>query len=418
MFASSQGLGMILCGLLLLQVGCSATTASSGSSASDTASDSDTETTVTADTADRVTTVAGALIPAIGSSTSTSFSPLTRAVSYGDSDDFSTYTSDSNIAYLQDIFGANLSGPVTQVRVLLSQFSNTLDNVLTLDASAACNVSASAVTSAGFDTLAALTDSDSVTLPFYGAVLNGSTGDRRFDCVLTSGAETIVYGQDSTGTISIAHMSLADNTNTESADTRGDTQRLAQIVYATYAEATEDSGTAAYLDLQYAQATLYNGVDGTFGNDDDVSFKSRSRITGRVELTSAGAAAAAQGDFTVTKFDQSPTPEGDPSTTVTRTYGRGGFGNTESALFTIDSTVDAFASIPGTFCIQQSGTTLARVESTDCTTLETAFAWGSATFPFTISPSIGADYEDKTFFAGDSTDLIASDLSNFTIPTY
>ena len=95
-------------------------------------------------------------------------------------------------------------------------------------------------------------------------------------------SETTVYGENSSGTLRIAIMSDTSETNTEEVATRGDTRRIRSVTYATYHEASESSETVGYLDLQYAQSTDYNGVDDAFATSDDVIFKSRSRIVGRV----------------------------------------------------------------------------------------------------------------------------------------
>lgn len=262
----------------------------------------------------------------------------------------------------------------------------------------------------------ALTDAATTELAFYDEIANGTTGDRDFDCVAEEDTETTVYGENSSGTLRVAMMSDISETNTEEVATRGDSRQLRSVTYATYHEASESAGTVGYLDLQYGQSTDYNGVDDSFATSDDVIFKSRSRIIGRVVFDSAGDVSQAFGDFTITKVDVSG-----GTTTVTQTLGRGELTDAGSSLFSINSDVGSLSSIPGTFCIQTpSGTddVPAIVDSTNCTSYEADFAWGSTAFPYTLSPSIEQDYDDRDFFENDSTDMIASDGSNFSIPTY
>lgn len=381
----------------------------SSSSVLDTADAGDTAGDSTLDTANLATHVyssADALLLSVaGDSGSSSESAL---LTYSPDGDWTTYTSTENVAYLEEIFGADLSGPVTQVRVLLDQFSSDLTSLISIDAALDCTGTT------------ALTDADSVEVAFLGTLDNGDAGDRNFDCFSQSSEQALIYGSSSDGVVRIASTSDTTSDNSQEVETRGDQERLMQVVLTSYAEVSESDTNVGYLDLQYAQATVYNGVDDTFGTDDDMVFRSRSRITGRVEYDAEGNAVIGEGDFTVTKYDAASTPEGDPYTIVTQTMGRGSYGDGEYSLFSIDSTVTDFATIPGSFCLQASASVAVPevAASSNCSALETGFAWGDATFPFDLTPSVSATFEDNGYFEGDDVDLIATDGSNFIVPTY
>ena len=331
---------------------------------------------------------------------------LTKAVTYSSSTNWLTYLDSTNAYVLTDVFGDPDETPqvVTKIRILVEQFGNSLETLLATDPDINCTGAT------------VLTDAATTELAFYDEITNGTTGDRDFDCVTEEDSETTVYGENSSGTLRIAIMSDTSETNTEEVATRGDTRRIRSVTYATYHEASESSETVGYLDLQYAQSTDYNGVDDAFATSDDVIFKSRSRIVGRVIFDLLGEASQAFGDFTVTKVDVSG-----GTTTVTQTLGRGELTDAGYSLFNINSDVSSLSSIPGTFCIQTPDGTddvPAIADSSNCTSYETNYAWGSTAFPYTLSPSIEQDFDDRAFFENDSTDMIASDESNFTIPTY
>lgn len=367
----------------------------------------------TAQLSTRMQAVASALVPSItvnaaSSSGSSTRSKALQSSTVGTSDEWVVYTDDANSHVLTDVFGDPAVAPavVTKIRVLLAQFANTVGGLVAQDAKLACVGGK------------ALNEGDTVTIPFYGAISNGTATDRRFDCHATesgTSTETRLYGQDSSGAIRIVTMSDVTSTNTEDAATRGDTQRLLQVVASTYAEATSGDTTTAYLDLQYAQATLYPGLDVTAGTADDIIFKSRSRITGRAVLDASGKPSLAAGEFVVTKYDLHS------GTTVTQVIGRGDYGTDGYSWFHIDSDVSGVVAIPRSFCLQgaNSGTGIpTQAAESNCASLETVLAWGTESFPFTITPELVTRFDAITFFAGNDTDLISNDGSNFTIPTY
>ena len=354
-------------------------------------------------------TAAGGLVPLMTGSGNSSVSDF--AISYGEDSSWAIYL-DADLYYvLTDVFGDPNVEPavVTKIRVLLDQFTSRLSDIISSDADLTC-------TGAG---ATAFSGSDEIQIAFYGTVSNGTSSDRLFDCLLTSASETILYGQDASGILYVAQMSDTTSTNTEETSTRGDQETIKQVVLTRYLQQTESGNTAAYLDMQYAQSTIYNGVDDDFdATDDNVVFKSRSRITGRVVLDSSGALSDAAGDFSVTKYDQGVNQDLSTYTIVTQTMGRGEFGTDQFSIFTIDSNAGSLSGTQQTFCIQQTSSGLpANADSTNCTAYESAYAW-STTFPFTPAPAIPESFEAKDFFAGDNTDMIANDGSNFTIPTY
>lgn len=388
-----------------LAAGCgSSTTSSSGGT------ETGTTTTGTIDTtelATRINSVASALVPDITNSSGNASVSAGKSITYGASDQWSLYTDTDNNYVLTDIFGSADVDPrvVTKIRVLLDQLSSTVSDIFTQDPSITC---ANAT---------ALNEGDTISIAFYGDLSNGTSTDRHFSCISADSNATTIYGRDSSGIVRIVTMSDTTSTNTEDVATRGDEVRIRSVISTTYAEQTETESTVSYLDLNFAHSTVYNGVDSIFDNSDDVLFKSRSRITGRAVLDANGTPSLGTGDFTVTKYDYT----GSGSAIVTKALGRGSYGSSDNILFKIDSNVSALASDPGTFCIQvpSGGSGLPTLDaSSDCSTLETALAWGTSTFPYTLSPSIDADFETKVFFEGDNTDMVANDGSNFTIPTY
>lgn len=407
-FRTVSVLSMLLLSLAIIN--CSSSSTSVTDDTTDDTSDSDTTTTTidAENVAVHVEAAASALLPDITTSDEPS---LVKAVTYGDSTAWDTYTSEINSVYLEDIFGNNESGPVTQVRVLISQFAgDVLEYIFSTDPDADCT-----------DATALTSDSDTIDITFYGAIDNGTSDNRFFRCYVGGETGGVVYGVDNDGVIHVAYAETDNSENDELPEVRGDRVAIMQVVMAQYAETTEDDVSVAYLDLQYTHATIYNGTDGDFDADDDnMEFKSRSRITGRITLDSDGNPEDATGDFQVTKYDSSQNESLERYTNVTKTIGRGSYGSGDASLFKIDS--DSFPEIPGTFCLQTPSEGTSTIpefaESTECTALEVNFAWGDATFPFDLSPALDADFDDKEFFEDDAETLIASDGSNFTIETY
>lgn len=203
--------------------------------------------------------------------------------------------------------------------------------------------------------------------------------------------------------------------NTADVEIRGEDTLQRQVIYTTYSEESEGEDTVAYLDLQYNQSSLYEGADGAFNTDDDVVFRNRSRITGRTVLNDEGEPTMGTGDFIVTKHDVSDYD------IITKTIGRGSYGESEYSLFKINSDASSLAGLGRTFCVQvpDNGTSIpGYADPANCVDLETTYAWETAAFPFTLTPSVDETFDDKSFFEGNDTDLVASDGSNFTMPVY
>lgn len=334
----------------------------------------------------------------------------------GTADEWSTYTTLNDGNNLTEIFGPsdNGTGVVTRIRVLVYQFSQRIGDIFTQDPDVDCTGAT------------ALTDSSTLTVAFYGELDNGAATNRNYDCFADEtgdmGEQLTAYGRDSSGAIHVAVMTETNTANTEETATRGDTVKISSSAIATYGEADESDTTAGYLDLQFAHATVYNGPDGIFDTDDDMLFKSRSRATGRVTLDDAGEALTGAGEFSVTKFDQSATPENTIHITLTQALGRGDFGTGGYALFKINSTEGGIEDLARTFCIQtpSDGTSIptAASDATSCDVYETAHAWDDATFPFTLTPAWETAFDDNAYYAGDDTDLISNSGDNFVMPTY
>lgn len=400
-------------GFIITIMACAATTESALTGGTETGStDPDTN-------AAHIGSAAEALVLSVedsGSGSSLS-AALTRYVIDGTSADWDLYLDSDNSYVLTDIFGSADVEPrvVTKLRVLIDQFQGTVDTLVGRDPDFEC------------DEAEALSDQgDTIEISFYGEIDNGAADDRAFDCVVneneTEGEEVvIVYGVDDDGAIHFAKMGDSLQTNTQETATRGDQTQFYVVKHSTYAEVDEGGETVGYLDLNFSHASVYNGPDDAFGTADDVVFKSRSRITGRVTLDDDGDITGGAGEFNVIKFDAGQNQSNSTYEIVTQTMGRGDFTSGGYALFAVDSDVDGVEDADGTYCIQTptdgSGLPL-YADATNCTALETAFAWGTATFPFDLAPAIAATFEDNDFFKGDDVDMIETDGGNFTLPTY
>lgn len=361
----------------------------------------------------KVDAVASALVPLMTlDSANPSSSADLLGFTYGTSDDWSVYLEETNLVVLTDIFGEVDPGeaPQTRVRVVLDQFKSTANAILSSDKNLSCSGSE------------ALNEGDTIEIAFFGVIANGTSDNRHFDCLYEpeygSGTETTIYGQDEDGTVRIVNMADHIYENTEETETRGNNTRNLSVIYAIFSEATEANDTAGYLDLQYTQATIYEGVDGVHITDDDVIFKSRTRITGRATLDASGDPQDGLGDFAVTKYDKGFNEAGgDPWIFTTKSIGRGSYGDGESSLLNIDSDAVPNEVQAGIYCIQHATDELpSHAGSDNCSAYETAVPWTGNTFPFTLSPEVEADFESKSFF--EASDLISNTGDNFEIPTY
>lgn len=396
---------LFLC-VLLSHAHCGGSSSVSGTETGSTTSGVNTSTLAT-----RVESVADSLVPSMNaSSSSSSLSAMTRLITFGSDEDWATFIDEDNSYLITDVFGGEEEAPevVTKIRVLLGNLQGTLESLFSTDEDFSCTGGS------------VLDEGDTLEVAFYGELSNGTSDDRLFDCTNTgSNDETFLYGQDSDGVVRIVEMSENTSTNTEQTETRGDTTQFYQSIFTTYAEATESEQTVVYLDLQYVQATVYNGLDDEFGTSDDVVFKSRTRIVGRATLDDDGNVSSSTGDFSVIKYDEGVNEDESTYTITTQTFGRGGYEDGEVSLFRIETDASAAADSSGTFCLEHATDTLpSATDTAECESLEEAFAWEDAEFPFTVSPSLEEVFESNVLFEDDDEDLIANDGSNFTIPTY
>lgn len=363
-----------------------------------------------------------ALIPTVTvAGLSEMISLLPKAVTYETADTWAnTYLTDDYSYLLTDIFGDpdEVPAPATRIRVVSGNVENRFEEIFTADPDITCE-------GLGTDIL---NEGDEIDIAFYGSIANGTEEDRFFDCVIPDDGhgQAIIYGKDADENIRVVVMSVSEGVNEIDPDIRGDAVEFYSVIYATYGEVSEtvevedenDTVYSGFIDIQYTQATIYNGADNNFDEtDDNVLFKSSTRIAGKIEYSTEDNVTldSAEGDFKVIKYDSSPGFQ-----TTTQTAGRGSFGSSEYAIFRIETDNDALADAEGIYCIQQSadveGVPAAVDETENCEPLEAQYAWGEDAFSFDLSPAIEAAFEDNELFT--ETDLIADNGSNFTIPEY
>jgi hypothetical protein len=348
--------------------------------------------------------VASALVPLMVSSVGSSLRQ--DVISYGGETEWNVYLAKNNLHVLTDIFGSASVSPavVTKLRVLIDQFKSTLQSMFYTDTDFSCKGAS------------AFNPGNSFLVAFFGTLQNGSSSDRPYDCIKTSSGQTLIYGRNDQGTVSVIVQQNTTATNTEQTTERGSIVHIKSITHAVYEEATESGAAVAYLDLQYAQATTYSGADGSLlSRADNVVFKSRSRMTGRAVLNSSGDVSSGLGEFVVTKYDASPSLT---TAVVTQAKGRGNFASEKKSLFALNSNSSGLPGSAQTFCVQASSTLPSLASSVDCSPFEFDFAWKGHSFPFTPSPALAENFESMAFFKGDNVDLIADDGNNFSIPTY
>lgn len=330
-------------------------------------------------------------------------------LTFGTDEEWETYLGPSNIGLIGDIFGDPDKGfrTVTKIRVLLEQFRDNIDRIVSRDEEMDCAPTTP------------LSDRDTIDVAFYGGISNGTSGDRHFDCFFEEDGNLTVYGKDSLGNIRIITMSEEIVSNSVDIPARGDAYKVWAVVFATYAERAETDGSFAYVDLQFAHSSQYKGTDGLYGTSDDMTFKSRTRVTGRASPGQCGEDIPGSGEFTSTRFDRMSgayPPEVSPEG-VTKTIGRGDYGPNQFSLFRIDSNEWSVVQIPRTFCLkfplEESGLP-SPSDPANCSAFENAFAWGTIEFPFPFSPSLEASFEEKPFF--EASDLIGDAGEGFVIP--
>lgn len=360
----------------------------------------------------RVKNVASALVPDMNEASNTESLAASNTITYRSSDDWAAYLENNNVGYLTDIFGdpgVGLDSP-TKIRVLLDDYRDKLEAIFSVDQNIDCT---------GGEVL---DEGDDLQVAFYGLVSNGTAGDRYYNCIReqTDGyTYTALYGKDSSNVVRVIYLSdnVVANTN-ENVNGAGAYVREMRVMNSAYAEVkASDDDRTGYLDLQYATAVVYSGLDAEFGSSDDVIFKARSRITGEAGVDAEGIASFGDGDFTVTKYDYGLNNDSEWSTTSTKSVGRGSYVSGSFSLFNIDAS--PLEDVAGIYCIQNPTSGLpAYAEPANCVSLENAYSWTASSFPFTIDPEIEENFEDKPFFNDDDEDLISSDGENFIIPEY
>ncbi|MDO8493877.1 MAG: hypothetical protein Q7S68_00875 [Deltaproteobacteria bacterium] len=365
----------------------------------------------------KIKAAASALVPSVTSGTNTSLSaPLSSVSKYsidGDAD-WDQFTSAANKQKLIDIFGPGegAGAPQTSIRSTISLYRSMVAMTLETDPEITCDGSGSK----------SLTEGDTITVPFFGSIANGTSANRAFDCYTEQIDSADVryftlYGVDAEGIVRIVKMSdiLEANTNGE-----GTFSRSYSILTASFAEVVEGSNTRFSLDIQYSLAVIYNGDDATFQTADDASFKIRTRITGEAVLDSNNSPLLGVGDFQVTKYESGVYDVGGSYANATKAIGLGDYGAGEASLLAIDSNVSSLAGAGGTFCVAKADANDAvpdKIAADECSSLNSAFAW-TGDLLFTLAPVLNATFTDKSFFNGDNTDLISNSGSNFTIPSY
>lgn len=353
--------------------------------------------------------VSSALIPSIDSvSNSNSNLNFSNLISYQSSSDWDIFLENDTV--ITDVFAAPNEGDdvVTKLRVILRNSGSSLQSIFNTDADLNC-LGASE-----------LNVSTTIELPFLGEFSNGTVANPRFSCVKEQSGQTEIYGQGEDEVFRWALMDDGTSANTEMSDVRGSQVNASQIIYVEYAESNNLNSTEVFISLQYVQATIYSGVDDIFGTNDDVTFKSRTLIVGNANVTSEEVVGLATGDFLVTSTGQSPNQDNNPISVTTKTIGRGSYGEDEYSIFRIHSDVsEELTQAQGYFCLQHNESSNPQsTESSNCESVETDFAWGTTSFPFTIVSTINQDFEQMEFFENNDTDLIANDGSNFMLPDY
>lgn len=373
-------------------------------------------------------TSASALIPtfsSIGSSSSISKTYV--------SDDIWNDLKGSSV--LSDIFSSPDDGfdTVTKLRVMIESFSSLIEQ----------NIGSGDDSVFSCEGKTKLADGQTIAIDFFDIAADKS----EFQCLTENEAGTedgagcgtshdfTIFGKDINGIIRLVWMS--DNCEENKTQNSGAYATNKSVLYATFKE--EDGAELNFfLDLQYAQATIYwneNPTDATNNN----LFKSRSRVTGSVTL-SGSTPTDSLGQFSVTKYDmdgidgQNPhNSDGEDIAGVTKVTGRGrpyeSGDDAAYSIFSANTTWTGFDYVSQNtiyrFCLETSNTDEHSIpglasDSGHCAQFENSLPWDvevyKKTFPFSLSPALAAEYsEDELFF--EEEDLIASDGSNFEIPS-
>lgn len=343
---------------------------------------------------------------------------------YGTEDAWADYikgNDGNNIWLITDIFGDPDEAPavVTKIRVLLDAFEHQMKLLYSHDPKIEC-VGAELLDEEN-------TINNTIEVAFYGEIDNGTTEDRFFDCIKRmdnpegdNNKAFILYGYDAEGVMRIVNMSEMtyniDTTDQYYVPERGKLGKLFQVVMVTYAEDQSDAGTKGYLDLKYAQATIYLGQDEA-DPFDNVVFKSATSITGEAELDSDNHVISGQGDFSVTKYDRGVnSSDNSVWTQTTQTIGRGGYDDGDFSLFRINSTASQLEDPDQIFCLEhEEGALPSYTDGSNCASLVDDYPW-TTEFPFDLEPKIEKIFAEKPFIEDDGVDMISDSGDNFAMP--
>lgn len=367
---------------------------------------------------------ASALIPQISTVSASDLSKLgsgAAALTYQTEEEWNEILRDLD-SQLENIFGPREGSNdriETKLRVLIHVFAaETIAFILENDPGVTC------------EGAEVLNEGDSLQIPFYGEISNGSAEDRWFECLY----ESYVYGLTSDGTLRIVRIGEFVWGTLRFKEERGEEGTYKEVVHVIYNEELEGEGITASLDLQVATWINYEGPDlDVTQTTDNVSFRTRSRITGRVAFDATDTVKDAVGDFSATSSEKYPESSATPHTitdadgstqlvvrephSLLQTAGRGSYASGGTLLFNIDYNLPSFDGNEGIYCLTvPSSGNPQYTDPSNCAGLETRFAWGDFAFPFGLTPAIEEAFEKVPLYAED--ELISDSADNFVVPEY
>ncbi|MDO8519812.1 MAG: hypothetical protein Q7T11_06580 [Deltaproteobacteria bacterium] len=342
----------------------------------------------------------------------TKFRALTGG--YQSSADWQELLEEDDGDYMANIFGpVDISKGINRIRNLNVYVRDLIQAIVDDDPEFICD---------GAD---ALSEGDLLDIAFFDDLDNGTSDDRKFDCIVewADAGMVFLYGRSGANSDVYHIVTMGDyinpTPNPTTSATRGDRFNRKEVFSITYSEATATNEvTEAFIDYRYAQAMTYEGADKNFdGTADNILYKTHSRITGDVLFNGSDIVTEATGDFNVIKFDSGLDGANVRFDSILQTMGRGGYGVGDYSLIHVDHNDTSLAGTEGFYCVQnpQSGNP-AYAGTANCTAFEEDYAWGDASFPFALVPDIAQVFESNALY--ETTDLIATDGSDFTIPTY
>lgn len=375
---------------------------------------------------------ASALIPQISTVSTSDLSKLggsAAALTYQTEAEWNEILRDLN-SQLENIFGPREGSNdriETKLRVLIHVFAaETVAFILENDPGVTC------------EGAEVLNEGDTLPIPFYGESGNGIAEDRWFECLYERAEEnekeSYVYGLTNDGTLRIVRIGEFVWGTLRFKEERGDEGTYKEVVHVIYNEETDGEGITASLDLQVATWINYEGPDrDVTKTTDNVSFRTRSRITGRVAFDAADTVKDAVGDFSATSSEKYPESSATPHTitdadgstqlvvrephSLLQTAGRGSYASGGTLLFNIDYNLPSFDGKEGIYCLTvPSSGNPQYTDPSNCAGLETRFAWGDFAFPFGLTPAIEEAFEKVPLYAED--ELISDSADNFVVPVY